>query len=228
MCADIERFRSADSHCEHESVISHTTAPPDSAKSSDKLLEERIIQLVGQVSSLELRNDELQSKLRMQDDQDVQDMYQNPYSDPFATTSPTKPKGGFNSNTFLENATKNLDADMDVITPVASMGGMSSSNIDNSDLHRELTELRMQNQSLQSNLQSSECVKERLKKVLKNVQLEDKKKNRTSCVLDESSDGNQGPVVMAAIRCREARPRHLGPRGRDPLIRIGPNLRAHS
>jgi len=193
MYADIEQFRSADSHCDHDqTMVSHRTIPcSDSAAGgavspSEKFFEERIAQLVGRVADLESKNSELESKLITQHDQDVQDMYQNPYSDPFATTSPTKPKGGsFHSsnNPFLESATGNLNADM--IVPVASTGNMTmnSAAADNSDLHRELTELRMQNQSLQNDLRSSETAKNSLSVTLKTLESEEKQKSEQVALL---------------------------------------------
>eukprot|EP00537_Pseudo-nitzschia_pungens_P016586 CAMPEP_0172411674 /NCGR_PEP_ID=MMETSP1061-20121228/77500_1 /TAXON_ID=37318 /ORGANISM="Pseudo-nitzschia pungens, Strain cf. pungens" /LENGTH=2278 /DNA_ID=CAMNT_0013147887 /DNA_START=464 /DNA_END=7300 /DNA_ORIENTATION=- len=193
MYADIEQFRSADSHCDHDqTMVSHRTIPrSDSAAGgavspSEKFFEERIAQLVGRVADLESKNSELESKLITQHDQDVQDMYQNPYSDPFATTSPTKPKGGSfhsSSNPFLESATGNLNADM--IVPVASTGNMTmnSAAADNSDLHRELTELRMQNQSLQNDLRSSETAKNSLSVTLKTLESEEKQKSEQVTLL---------------------------------------------
>ncbi|VEU34113.1 unnamed protein product [Pseudo-nitzschia multistriata] len=199
MYSDLERFRSADSHCDHDASnhnqhINVESSDHSSSSSSkllsaeqQKLLEDRVLQLTDQVSLLESRNDELQSKLRIQHDKDVQDMYQNPYSDPFAASAAPTPSeaagnSGFGGNAFLEAATRNLNAAASVqvqappvIPHVASLGNLSAaaSNADtNSDLHRELTELRMQNQGLQNNLKSSERVKERLKKVLATVEEE--------------------------------------------------------
>jgi len=192
--ADIEQFRSAESHFGHSPPISPehamamaaassasvsasgapptavttVTTPPVVDSKTQKLLEQRIVSLMNQVSELEIEKDELRtqkddlnSQLTVQQDQEVEDMYQNPYSDSLAT--PTKAASGMPS--FLESAT-------------AAIGGISSSTLDNNDteLHREMTELRLKNKTLQEDLASSDRVKLRLKKMLKTVQAEDKEK----------------------------------------------------
>jgi chromosome segregation ATPase len=199
MFADIEQFRSAESHFGHSPPISpeHAVAMAAAASSASasagasgvppstdtatttstapvidsqtqKILEQRIVSLVNQVSELEIEKDELrtqkddlQSQLTVQQDQEVENMYQNPYSDSLAT--PTKAASGMPS--FLESAT-------------ASIVGISSSTLDNNgtELHREMTELRLKNKTLQEDLASSDRVKDRLKKILKTVQAEDKQK----------------------------------------------------
>jgi len=184
MFADIEQFRSAESHISHDSAtaISPKNTSAYNALNVDsktqKAYEQRIVNLMNQLSQLEMEKDELrlqkddlQSKLNVQHEQDVQDMYQNPYGDPFA--SPAKAKSGMPS--FLAAATSQLQQPS--ILASTSMGGISAaSTTDNAELHAQLTELRMKNNNLQSDLENSDRVKERLKKILKTVQAEDKQK----------------------------------------------------
>ncbi len=183
MFSDIERFRSAESHIEPTSpdnAAAVTSAYDKTNSQNHKVYEQRILNLMNQLSQLEIEKDELraqkddlQSKLNIQHEQDVQDMYQNPYGDPFA--SPAKAA----MPSFLEAATSNLQQQSSILGST-SMGGLSTSstadNVSNAELHRELTELRMKNNSLQSDLENSDRVKERLKKILKTVQAEDKQK----------------------------------------------------
>jgi len=180
MFSDIERFRSAESHFEPTSPDNGAavTSAYDTDSQTHRVYEQRIMNLMNQLSQLEIEKDELraqkndlQSKLNVQHEQDVQDMYQNPYGDPFA--SPAKAA----MPSFLEAATSNLQPS---ILGSTSMGGLSTStttdNASNAELHCELTELRMKNNSLQSDLENSDRVKERLKKILKTVQAEDQQK----------------------------------------------------
>ena len=201
------------------SRVTSATRPVATDRNTQKILEERIVGLMNRVSKLELEKDELrtqkddlQSQLhRVQHDQDVEDMYQNPYSDPFAgVATPTKSgqagRGGggsfgaaapglglSGSMSFLESATSNLPR-VDTIVTSASMGAAvvpvpstvnyngnntvtsPRNNDEMAALHTEVTELRMKNQTLQADLETSDRVKERLKKVLKTVQKEDAKK----------------------------------------------------
>jgi chromosome segregation ATPase len=232
MFADIEQFRSAESHFENESIAPISPEDKDTAASNNdsasfgpnvdsrtqKVFQQRIVALMNKVSELELEKDEmraekddLRSKLNIQHEQDVQDMYENPYSNPFAT--PTKAKGGMPS--FLEAATSNLSQQPSSVAPSASMGAISTTstmenNTNTADLHRELTELRMKSQSLQTDLEASDRVKERLKKILKTVQTEDQQKVKLLNVMTKDLDETKAREALLKKELDESKIRIEG------------------
>ena len=129
---------------------------------------------MNQVTSLETKNDTLQSQLRIQNEQDIQEMYHDPFSSPSKSSVRS-----FNTSVFFSAGTTTETSAKAVTAPSATATATENVVVDNNSnsVHMEVTELRMKNRSLQNELSISEAANERLKQNLRSVEVQDKQKS---------------------------------------------------